>query len=340
MRLNHFFENMVRREEMASAFLATLLAYDRAFRGAFLRLALDDPVLDELEAWKVQVEEDRVDVTLDSPSTLILIENKIGSGAKQVDQLLRYYLAAAGARPGKRIVAVYLAPRGIGMDEVDRVRRAELFIQRPSDAAHHIPWESLTAIVERLPQSETSWFARSAMDAINSAIERAHRERYPALGDRALVRQIMDNAQGLLGRRSPDVRIGRWSARDFEEILTYGTPVTLWLDAVFEVEGETPFLPTGVDQPDGVHLEVRSMFKLAGRVQKTSELGRRWDQLVRAGSVDVSGIGRHDLRPDHWFAHTKPIVANAEDVETAVADTGQYVLEFLSPFFALSTAPH
>ena len=104
---------------MASAFLATLLDYDEAFRQAFLGLVLNDPTIDDPEGWAVRVEEDRVDVTIESPTTYVLIEDKIGSGAKQHAQLLRYYETAVRARPAKRIVAVYLAPGGIGMDEVE-----------------------------------------------------------------------------------------------------------------------------------------------------------------------------------------------------------------------------
>jgi hypothetical protein len=37
MDLHHFFENMVRREETASAFIATLLEYYAAFRLQLLR---------------------------------------------------------------------------------------------------------------------------------------------------------------------------------------------------------------------------------------------------------------------------------------------------------------
>ena len=340
VRLRHFFENMVRREETASAFLATLLDYDPAFRQAFLGLALDDPAINDHEAWAVRVEEDRVDVTLESSTTFVLIEDKIGSGAKQQEQLLRYYQTAVEARPGKRIVAVYLAPRGIGMDEVDLVRRSDLFAQRQSDVACYLPWESIAELVDRLPQSEGTWFARSGMHEIERAVERARQERYPALGDRALVRGLTDNALSLLANRCPDVPMGRWGARDFEEILTYKIPVTVWLDAAFDVEAEPPFLPVGLVQPDGIHLTVRSMFKLAGKVRRTSDLARRWDELAQARTVDVPGIGRHELQPNKWFVRSVPAIGTAEDLEGALADTGQHLLEFLRPFLALSTDAH
>jgi hypothetical protein len=301
VRLRHFFENMVRREETASAFLATLLDYDPAFRRAFLRLALDDPGFDDHESWSVQVEEERVDVTLESPTMVVLIEDKISSGAKQQEQLLRYYRAAADAKSGKRTVAVYLAPRGIGIDEVDQVRRADLFTHRESDVACYVPWESIAEIVAGLPQSEASWFANSGMQEIERAIDRARQERYPALGDRALVRQIMDNAAGSMSTISPDVRLGRWGARDFEEILTYPTPVTVWLDAVFDVEPEPP-LPACGRGPARWRPPRRALHVQAGRTGE--EDIRPWPTLG-ATREDRNGRG-----PGGWSARpsTRPLV--------------------------------
>jgi len=340
VELRHFFENMVRREETASAFLATLLDYDPAFRQAFLGLVLDDPGVEDHETWTVRVEEDRVDVTLESPNAYVLVEDKIGSGAKQHEQLLRYYGNAVEARPAKRIIAVYLAPRGIGMDEVDLVEHSALFIRRRSDVACYVPWERIAELIDRMPIGESRWFARSGIHEIERAIVRARQESYPALGDRALVRDLVDNALTLLASRRPDVRLGRWGGREFEEILTYKIPITLWLDAVFEVEAEPPFQPVGLVQPDGIHLTLRSMFKLAGKVKRTSDLAHRWAELVRGGSVDVPDVGLYVLQPNRWFARSVPAIGTSADLQFAVADTGERLLEFLRPFLSLSGDPH
>ena len=55
MRLRHFFENLVKREVTASAFMATLPDYDSVFRTAILRLVLDDPTYEDVESWTVAV---------------------------------------------------------------------------------------------------------------------------------------------------------------------------------------------------------------------------------------------------------------------------------------------
>lgn len=340
MELRHFFESMVRREEMASAFLATLLDYDAPFRQAFLGLVLDDPAIEDEGVWEGRVEEDRVDVTLESPTIYLLIEDKIGSGAKQHAQLLRYYETAVSSRPNKRIVAVYLAPGGIGLDEVDLVRQNAHFAERGSDIACHVSWETVAQLIDRLPQGAGSWFARSGMQEIERAIVRARQESYPAVGDRALVRILVDGAITLLAARFPDIPLGRWSGRDFEEILTNKLPVTVWLDAVFDVEAEPPFQPVGLVEPDGMHLTVRSKFKLAGKVSRTSDLAHRWDELVRVGTVEVPGLGPHVLRLNKWFERATQVTGSVDDLQVLLADTGEHLLEFLAPFLLLSTDPH
>src|SRR5688572_11685936 len=46
MDLRHFFEGKLRKEETASAYLATLLEYDAKFRAAFLRGVLPDDAIE------------------------------------------------------------------------------------------------------------------------------------------------------------------------------------------------------------------------------------------------------------------------------------------------------
>lgn len=82
MDLRHFFENMVRREETASAFLATLLEFEPVFQRAFLTTATGEPDFGTAEVWRVQVEEGRVDVSDDRAS----LRGKVGN--RRVDRLV------------------------------------------------------------------------------------------------------------------------------------------------------------------------------------------------------------------------------------------------------------
>lgn len=328
MDLHHFFENMVRREETASAFLATLLEYDGPFRLAFLRAVLDAPAYEDSAEWDVRVEAGQVDVTLESHSIRVLIENKLRAGAKQQGQLLRYYLAAVEAVPDKRLVAVYLAPGGMGLGEVELVDRCEARASRSADVVAHLPWQDVAAIIDALPASGHTWFARSGMREIDATIKRA-RQELPAVGVRGEVRGIFDGAVRMLRWEVPGVRLGRWVARDSEWIQTEKSPVTVYLTATYDVEVVAPYEPTGVLQPDGLRLLVRCQFGLSGRGKKIPHLRQRWSELASQQEVVVPAVGSFELRPGGWFTFESDTTADREDMTQFIVDVGRGAIEYL-----------
>ena len=263
------------------------------------------------------VEEERVDVTLESPDTVVLIEDKISAGAKQQEQLLRYYGRAVEGKPDKRVVAVYLAG-GIGAGEVEAVRRSSAFARRQGDLATHVAWEEVARLINDLPENDRTWFARSGLEEIERAIAQARQEKYPPLGDRGLVRDIADTAMTDLAARCPGVRLFRALGGGGGGGGGGG-------------RGGRPFAPVGLVREDGIHLSVVSKFKLAGKVHRGSELALWWFGLVRTGVVDVPGVGFHQLLPNKWFTHAAPVVGSADEVANALADTGQRVLGYLRP---------
>jgi hypothetical protein len=334
MDLRHFFENMVRREETASAFLATLLDFDPAFRAAFLAEATGDQSFDTGGPWRVSVEEAWVDVTLDSDAVRVLIEDKIAAGAKQKNQLLRYYLRAVEEVPEKRLVALYLAPHDMGRSEVERVTRDATFIKRGTDLASHISWSDVAQVIGDLPESPNGWFARTGMREIERAIQQAARAKYPAIGDRAVVRNLVGRAYDALVESHPTIRFGRWSGGDIEEVsYGYGGPVTYWLDTVFAFDPAPPHLPIGVVQADGVHVVIRSAFKLAAKSRSDPRLRSAWDSLRAEGHVDVPSVGVHALNPNGWFVYEAPVVGSADAVASEVARVGSAVVDFLASAF-------
>lgn len=328
MDLHHFFENMVRREETASAFLATLLEYNQHFRLAFLRAVLDAPTYEDSADWAVRVEAGQVDVTLESDSMRVLIENKLRAGAKQQGQLLRYYLAAVEAVPQKRLVAVYLAPGGMGLGEVELVVRSDARASRSADVASHLPWDDVAAIIDALPASDHAWFARSGMREIDATIKRA-RQELPAVGVRGEVRGIFDDAVLTLRQEVPGVRLGRWVARDSEWIQTEKSLITVYLTAIYDVEGVAPYEPIGVVQPNGLRLLVRCQFRLSGRGRKVPQLRQRWSELEVQQAVVVPEVGPFALRPGGWFTFEADTIAGREGMTRFIVDVGRSVIEYL-----------
>ena len=127
----------------------------------------------------------------------------------------------------------------------------------------------------------------------------------------------------------PGLGLRRWSARDSETIYTFKTPVTVYVDAVYEFESEPPYRPIEVVGPGGVHVKVQSRFRLAGRSKRDARFARRWGELIKTQSVEVPGVGRHELRLDGWFVHLEETVGSADEVVSALAETGRAVLTFL-----------
>lgn len=326
MKLDFFFQGMMSREEAASAFLAMALDGSPRFRSHFLRLVSPEGHLLAADRdWNVRVEVDAVDVRMDAGEVVVLIENKVYSGSKQQGQLLRYYKGEAEGNPDARIVAVFLAPGNVGQDEVEEVEKSRQFQgRRARDSVQHVSWEDVADYVG----DGDPWQAmiRSGLDAVSTCIEEGRR-RGPRTGDSALVAGIVDRAAEAM-RLRVDVALGRWSGRDFEEILTYKTNVTMWLDAQFEVQGEEPYEPVGVRDENGlIHLTVCAKFKLAGHVRKRSELARWYQEVVDQGSFAVPGVGgQMVLASDGWFTWSAPCEGPEDSVAQPMADVGAALL--------------
>jgi hypothetical protein len=96
--LNLFFSGMASREELASAYLATLLNHQPSVRSAFFDMleAAVNPAWSALvkklrsKVWKARIEVDGVDIFLEAKdgSTQLIIENKLLASSKQKGQLL------------------------------------------------------------------------------------------------------------------------------------------------------------------------------------------------------------------------------------------------------------
>jgi hypothetical protein len=253
MKLTHFFKGNLRREESTSAFLAMALEGVPKFRRHFFEKILPNEAASLSErVWDVSVEKDWVDVRMNADGLIVIIENKVNSGAKRQEQLLEYYTKARQAAASSRIIAVYLAPGQIGLDEVARVRRSEHF--RDNDRAEHLPWERLTAYPPDHGDIRDA-LVRSGLDAVEEIIEEARRGVYISEGDRGLIRDMVNRAReqlaGELVKKEISVSLQRWSGKDFEQILTVGTNISIWIDAVFEVEEEPPFSPINLRNQAG-----------------------------------------------------------------------------------------
>jgi len=330
MNLKHFFRGFLKKEEVASAFLATLLESDTQFRDFFFETIFPNqaPFLAG-SIWNVQVESDRIDVRLESDNAIVLIENKVRSSAYESGQLLRYYeMELARLCPGKVIFVVFVAPQGVGGHEIDNLVQHDIFRQDDFSAA--IAWESLIMSIRKFDIPEPlKWFAQSGFDEILNIIENDSKAVYPREGVRKILAQIVDEAFNTLQTRL-QTPLSRWSAREYEQIQTNKTNVTMWLDLVFEIEDEPPYCPTNIQFDECLKVTLRTQIKLSTKGKKIPALKKWWREITTPKVIDIPDLGEHHLNSKGWFVSAETITLEPEMIIEKMATSGVAVLSELN----------
>jgi hypothetical protein len=173
---------------------------------------------------------------------------------------------------------------------------------------------------------------KSGLESVLAAIEAGMTEKYPLEGGRESVAKVMEQAAKALAAEAPRVRLKPWRGRDFQELFTVGTRVTVSLELKFQVEGRD-CLPKGIARPDGrFALTLLTQVKLSARGHKDLPSRDTWTQFLRARVIDVPGLGRHELEGDRWFRHSKPVEGSQDEIARQVADSGKAILAALSSY--------
>lgn len=329
MRLSHFFEGKLGREEVASAILAMALEGIPRFRNHFFKLVAPDEYNSlSQQQWSVKVEVRQVDVRMETEDTIVLIENKISAGAKQTNQLLRYYLRERKHNPKTRLILVYLAPGQIGKDEIERVTDSSEFKGRADDLVQHLSWETLAQYSSQ-DENIQDIILRNGLDEIQRVIDEARLQKYSREGERGILCDIVKRALIKISEKTNVSLMGPWAGRENEQIYTSSTNITMWLDSLFKAETEPPYAPINLCDDKGLfRFTIRSQFKLAGKVNK--DIKEWWRQQAQAKFMDIPGVGTHYLQEDGWLVHSQAISGSEEAIEKGLVDTGVAVLGELS----------
>ncbi|BCS31410.1 hypothetical protein TBR22_A06110 [Luteitalea sp. TBR-22] len=308
MNFDHFFTGKMSREEAASAFLAMALEGSTGFRTHFLD-QIEAPDDSASREWAISVEDARVDLTLRAAGHVILIENKVDSGAVRTGQLLGYYNGEVKRSPDSRITVVMLAPGGVGSREVDGVKScADMRARSLTDRVIGASWADLI----EYPADDGEKWVRDGLDAIRRAIEKAASAAYPAVGSRLELRKITDAAAvGLRTRGTTGVM--RWSAKDKEALVLTGMNVTanVWLQFTCS---EAPGAPV-IDAPDAsgrwTTLRLHTKVKPLGALKARSALKQWWKEPLAKGSLSL-GPGM-ELTPvgGGWLGTSRSVEGDA-----------------------------
>lgn len=350
MDLKHFFDGQQSRENSASAFLATLLEYDGRFRREFLALVPGITLLDDSDTWKLRVEDTRpwatplqdmqagsgsIDVTMESPSTLVLVENKLAASAKQHGQLRRYYQAAVQCWPGMRIIALYLGPTAdLGDSEVALVRDTDEYKGRQAestaDCVDSLAWVRIGEIIDALPRGDT-WFAETGIEAVRATIKAAT-TALPYDPQRIEVRRVVEDAVRRLAEKRTFAEFQRWPSVGQEDIITVKGPVSLSLTARFEIDPTSSKL-LDVVVGDRFRLEIKIAVMLSPKGRKAPMVVAAWNQLLNTGSAKIEGLGELPVTDKKRFGHIEAKDYGEEELEALIVERAVSILGFLRPCY-------
>jgi hypothetical protein len=331
LRLTHFFEGKLGREEVASAFLAMALESVPRFREHFFRLVTpNEYVTLSGRLWSVKVEKRQIDVHLETDDTIVLIENKVAAASKQTDQLLRYYLQERKLNQKARFIIVYLAPRQVGKNEITQVANSSEFKTHPDDIVQHLSWDNLAEYVPRRGDIYDE-IIRKWLDEVQHVILEKSSGKYSIEGDRDLLRKFVNKALKKLTNET-GLNIKPWSGES-ETIYTAGTNITIYIAILLDLEKEPPFrIQNTRDESGSLVVTIQSKFKLGGKIKKSSEIAKWWAKQIEPKFFEIAGVGKHVLQEDRLdgiLVHNQ-VVSGEEVIEKTFIDTGLAVIRELS----------
>ena len=301
MNPHFFFVGKLSREEASSAFLASLLEQRADFRTfLFKLLGMAEPE----GPLEVNIEKEDVDIRIDYPAakTVLLIENKLRPGSLQVNQLVRYYQHTLANNSALKIVSILLAPNeGGGAAEVTRLTKHEQF--RPTDGVYKISWGALAEFPDILPKNDSDMeFVRRGFECIGSIIVNAIQEKYPLVGGREIANDIARAVLQNMEKKFPGTRLGFWRGRDFFNIYSIGTDITIYIDLAFRIENKAPYAPLQIPDRQHVNATLRTKFTLSAKGKRNPTRRETWDRICRNKSWASQLCDVHELT-GRWFKH-------------------------------------
>lgn len=330
LSLGHFFAGRMDREEVASAFLAMALEGVPSFRdhvfAAIAPSGLEQVPFDR--TWRVSVEQDRVDIRMETEDAVVLIENMLRPGTRQHGQLLRYFRQACAA-DRRRVLVVYLAPGAVGTGEVVAVQHCAEFDPQLHYAVQ-VPWEQLYTYVPGAHPYE-----QVVADGL-SHIKRITEKAGPVdvgEGARREIRKALAEAWEIL---TPMVSIGfhQWSSQYAECLRSIRTNITIVFCAAFEADEDPPYLLRNVMDESGRYtIRLTSGTRLASAAWNR-DLKKWWNEQLAKSHLEVPGVGTYHLSQDREFLFSGSLQGSAGDVAAQLAEAAATAAKWLEDLLA------
>ena len=232
--------------------------------------------------------------------------------------------------PKNRIVAIYLSPReGFGESETKAVKQLPEF-KRRNDYVRSIYWEDISEVV--VAESSDKDFIESGFKEVNEVIKLDNEEKYPLVGDRVDIDEIMRRVREKLQESYYHLLFCLWREKEFHEIYTGKSPLNVSIEARFCTEKEKPYKPVKVKSGNEYSLELWTSFKLTQKAEREPNIRERWKKIVGGrSSIDVPGIGTYRLEGKFW-QQSQEVTGSKDEIVQRFASVGIAQLDFLKDY--------
>jgi len=327
MNPHFFFKGKLSREESASAFLATLIEQRPDFR-TFLFSALE--MAEPKGSCSVTIEKKDVDIKIYYPNDriVVLIENKLRPGSLKVRQLVRYYQSELKENPNSKILSILVVPsEGTGTSEAARLRDNDQF--RSTDFVGIVSWRGFSQFRDLMQQEDADKeFIDRAFDSIFMIIDSAATEKYPLRDGREIAHEIAQNVLRALKKDFPHIRFGFWRGKDYFNIYSIATDITIYVDLAFHIANKAPYIPTEIQDRQHLTVILRTQFALSAKGKKNAAVRKEWDRICQDGIIEILPSGGHKLE-GRWFKHEVSASGDTKLFERQLTDMGRLVITSL-----------
>ena len=254
---------------------------------------------------------------------MILIENKIRPGALQVNQLVNYYRKVCGDPSDSWILSILVPPSpGYGAGETTRLAHHHKQF-RPTDTIRTVPWGTLAEFCSQVPREDADGeFVHRGFEIVLGMIKKAFQEKYPLVGGREIAQDIAQTVCNVLMNECTDMPFRCWRGKDFFNIYSVGTDLTVYVDLAFRVADTKPFAPLDIHSSKDITATLRTQFSLSAKGKHNPALKEQWGRLCQQKLYDVPGNGPHEL-VGRWFKREEPFSGDAKLLEQRLTEMGR-----------------
>jgi len=164
-----------------------------------------------------------------------------------------------------------------------------------------------------------------------NASESKHEVKYPFVGDRKVLRDVIHELQRSV-RPVSEVRTMTDKRKNTQEVYSIKNGFTMAVGFGFECGPEPLYKVSGITQPDGrLQVKVRSYFSLSKKHgKKCPAVAERWRAIAGEKVIAVAGVGDYvwEPKPKMTYYREQPMCGSREEVISRMVDMWSSVERF------------